>query len=558
MRRVSVILSLVCAAVASLAQNPTSSNNQPGEDPASVPCVVAGRVVTAAEGNPVKSARVALTPEHSRSHTQIYAATTDVDGRFTIKDIPPGRYTFLASHSGFVMQQYKAPAGESGPIFTLSSGAKVSDVLFRLVAAAVITGRVSNEDGDPMQRVEVVALRRPSEEEIEEDEARSRKIRMHRVASAESDDRGQYRIFGLKPGEYYLRAEDTFHPQGGVVADESYWLNRSLGSEYASLYYPGVTQVSQAQVIPIKAGEEVQADVVMHRAKTVNVAGRVVGTSGPVANTMVHLESADLSDSDLNRGDTTDEKGNFLIRNVPEGTYYVVAFQRQENAPIFEARARQKIEVMGENIESLTISLGGGATIQGRIRVDGASSLSMDRVGLMLLSDDEDGQIGGHADVKKDGSFEIKSVHDGSYSVHLWGLDRDAYVKSVRRGPDDLLDKGLQVEGNASGRIELVVASDGAQLDGAVADDDGPVIGARVRIVPDPLTAYNRMRIHRTTTDQTGHFQVTDIAPGKYKLTAKPMVSSESSSIKSEPQAVTLSENDHKTVQVKLEKQQEQ
>jgi hypothetical protein len=99
--------------------------------------------VTAAEGSPVKSARVALMPDHSRSHEQLYAATTDNDGQFTIKGIPPGRYRFLASHSGFVQQHYKAAPGESGPIFSLSAGEKVSDALFRLVAAAVITGRVS-------------------------------------------------------------------------------------------------------------------------------------------------------------------------------------------------------------------------------------------------------------------------------------------------------------------------------------------------------------------------------------------------------------------------------
>lgn len=199
---------------------------------------------------------------------------------------------------------------------------------------------------------------------------------------------------------------------------------------------------------PIKAGEEVQADIAMHRVKTVNVAGRVIGTGGPVANTMVQLEPADASDSDFDRGDTTDEKGNFLIRSVPEGTYYVIAFQRQENAPVFEARARQKVEVMGENIDSLTISLNAGVTIQGRIRVD-ASSVKLDRVVLALTSVDEDGQMGGHGDVKQDGSFEIKSVHDGNYAVHVWGLDGDAYVKSLLRGPDDLLEKGLQVEGGS-------------------------------------------------------------------------------------------------------------
>jgi len=128
-------------------------------------------VVTAAEGSPLKSARVSLIPEHSRSHNQIYATSSDSDGHFTLKDVPPGRYRFFAAHAGFVEQHYKAGIHDTGPLFSLRSGEKVSDVLFRLVTAAVITGRVSNEDGDSMQRVEVVALRRPTEEEIEDIDA---------------------------------------------------------------------------------------------------------------------------------------------------------------------------------------------------------------------------------------------------------------------------------------------------------------------------------------------------------------------------------------------------
>jgi hypothetical protein len=101
-------------------------------------------------------------------------------------------------------------------MFTLKPGEKVSDILFRLVAAAVITGHVTNANGDPMQRIAVVALRRPSEEEMEDDdEPRRYKAQEQPVALAESDDRGQYRIFGLKPGEYFVRAEDTVMPQGG-------------------------------------------------------------------------------------------------------------------------------------------------------------------------------------------------------------------------------------------------------------------------------------------------------------------------------------------------------
>jgi len=381
---------------------------------------------------------------------------------------------------------------------------------------------------------------------------------MKPVASAESDDRGQYRIFGLKPGEYFIKAEDS-PPSGSLPVDESYWVKRSLGSDFASMYYPGVTQVSQAQVIPLKAGEEAQADITMHRVKTIEVVGKVIGPTGPAANALIRIELADAA-SDFDRQDTTDEKGNFRLRNIPEGTYYILAFQRQAGTAVYESRARQKVEVTSDNsdnIDGLTISLSAGVTIQGRLKVEGSGSVGFDRLHLALMPVEDDGPSGGHSEVKKDGSFEFNSVRDGSYAIAIWGLDRDAYVKSATRGPDDLFEKGVQVTGSSSGKIEVALGSDGAQLEGSVSDDDGAVIGVRVKLVPDPLTPYNHLRIQRTTTDQLGHFSLTDVAPGKYKLTARPMASSETAAYKAEPQNITLSENDHRTTQIKLEKQQE-
>ncbi len=562
MRPFVFVLTLVAITATLLAQSSVPRAKEISDNSVSPPCTVTGRVVAATDGPPLKSAPVVLIPEHSLSGHQIYATNSDVDGRFTIKNIPPGRYKFFAFRSGFVDQHYKAGNNDTGPLFSLRPGEKVSEVLFRLIAAAVITGRTTNEDGDGMQRVQVVALRRPTEEETEDEEElpQHRKIQMQSVASAESDDRGLYRIFGLKPGEYYIRAEDSPQPPvGPIPVEETFWVNQSLGSEYASLYYPGVAQVSQAQVVPIKAGEEAQVDVVMHRVKTVEIAGHVIGANGPSTHAFVSLTPIEGGDLEFDRQDTTDDKGNFRLRNIPEGSYYVIVYQQAEGSGgIYESRARQKIEVAGDNIDSLTITLETGVTIQGRVKLDGASSIALDRMHLTLMSLDEDVLSGGHAEPKKDGTFEMKSVPDGNYTLSVWGLEHEAYVKSIRFGSDDVFEKGVQVEsGSSSGRLDVVISSEGAQLEGSVSDDDGPVIGARVRLAPDPLTPYNHLRIQRTTTDQLGHFSVANMAPGKYTLTAKPMVSSEATPYKSVPQILTLTENGHKSIEMKLKKQQE-
>ena len=85
-------------------------------------CTVSGQVFTAAEGAPLKSSRVVLLQEGAGSHPQAFAANTDGDGRFEIKKITPGQYRFIASHTGYVAQQYKAKAVGRGALLTLTPG----------------------------------------------------------------------------------------------------------------------------------------------------------------------------------------------------------------------------------------------------------------------------------------------------------------------------------------------------------------------------------------------------------------------------------------------------
>jgi hypothetical protein len=166
---------------------------------------------------------------------------------------------------------------------------------------------------------------------------------------------------------------------------------------------------------------------------------------------------------------------------------------------------------------------------------------------------DDDEQLGGQGRVKKDGTFEIKSVSDGNYGVSVWGLENDWYVKSVRLGGDDILEKGLQVEkGSSDGRLEVVVSSGIGQLEGSVSGGDGPIIGASVRASPEPETPYNRSRSRDARTDQTGHFSLTGLAPGRYRVLAKSPASPASGILRSDPQIVTMSEHEHKTVQLTI------
>jgi hypothetical protein len=333
-------------------------------------------------------------------------------------------------------------------------------------------------------------------------------------------------------------------------------VRETLGSEYAPLYYPGVVQVGQAQVVSVKPGGEVQADFSMQRIKTVEIAGRVIAPDGQAKRAWVNLEPSGEDDFGSRYDAIADENGNFRLKGIPPGTYAIVVYQPEEGND-YEAHARQKVEVGGENIESLTISVASSTNFQGQVTVAGPGSVTLDQIGVAFTPIDEDGPPSREARVKKDGSFEITLVRDGNYAIRAWGLEHEWYVKSARLGPDDILEKGLQVEKGTSGaRLEVVVSSASAQVDGSVTDGDQAMTGAHVRVTPDPETPFNRFRSVSARTDQTGHFSVAGLAPGSYRVTAWFRTSPGSDSLKSDPQLVTLSERDHKTVQLTVVKPQ--
>jgi hypothetical protein len=167
MRRFLFVAAIIGLASTLPAQGPPPSGDKTDahSDP---PCTVSGQVLTAADGHPLKSAQVALVPEPQKSDSHIYTVRFDSDGRFLLKDVPAGRYKFFALHAGYVKQNYRSRGGaEDGAVLSLRAGQKVDDVLFGLTRAAVITGILSNENGEPLTGAMVAALRKPTEDEIE-------------------------------------------------------------------------------------------------------------------------------------------------------------------------------------------------------------------------------------------------------------------------------------------------------------------------------------------------------------------------------------------------------
>src|SRR5271168_489943 len=242
------------------AQNPTPARASAA--PEKDVCSVSGQVVRAASNAPLRKAYIHVRNADEGPHAKGYGTRTGDSGRFSITGIPSGRYSLRVERVGYVDQFY----GESGSqgheaILALAPGENAHDLLFRMVPWSVISGRITNENGEPVIRASVVAMR----SRVEDGE---RQLDVHE--SALTNDLGEYRIWSLGKGRYYIRADrdhSTSFPSRGAL---------SRGTGYAPVFYPGTSDVAQAVALDVRAGQEVPSvDFILVPARASRVSGHV-------------------------------------------------------------------------------------------------------------------------------------------------------------------------------------------------------------------------------------------------------------------------------------------
>lgn len=493
---------VVTIAIAGRGVNPTS---QKSSVKSSDLCSVEGVVVKSTNGEGIKGATVVLAP--AGAPDQAHTVSTDKSGYFSIRDIVPGRYVISAEGAGYTyLRTGKGRENIQTTNLELTPGKNLKEISFRLVPPGVITGTVYDEDGDPVTLADVKALR----------VARSGVQRqLGEAGFAQTNDLGEYRIWGLEPGQYVIVAAYQRHqPNSGEEADEV----------VLPTFHPGTQDASQAMVVEVQAGAEASGiNVALGHAHAVVVRGRVVVESSAkslrgILVSLTPRTAAVGSYSLASYGASTqNEFGDFEIRRVPPGSYVLTANGSDEKRQLF---ARVPVEVGNGNVDGITLVLSSALQLTGRIRVEGNSQFDYTQLNPWLQP--LDGTMGGGAsNVKPDGTFVLPDVFDGTYQVRTSGLPEGYYLKSVRLGGSDVLESGLTVShSQPPGRLEITVSPDGGRIEGLVTNDQNPVSGAQVVLVPDP-PHRGRAELYSTmATDAFGRFAMLGLFPGSYKLFA--------------------------------------
>jgi hypothetical protein len=497
---------------------------------------IVGRVVAADTGRPIKRARVNANAAELPGGRGML---TDDKGQFQLTELPAGRYTVNVSKTGFVSLSYgqRRPLQPGTPL-QLADGQQLKGVDFALPRGSVITGTVLDEDGDAMPGVDVRALRY----QFQQGERR-----LTPAGNGQTDDRGQYRVWGLMPGDYYVSAtarnNNNFNFGGGRGPGALQLRRGGRGGEedqlaYAPTYFPGVPSADEAKAVTVGLGQEaVGINFNLLLVRTARISGRVTNPDGsPTAGGNVNLTSeSGRAPIGGNLGGRITGDGSFSIGNVPPGRYVL----RARGAPPGGGRGRGQnggepplygslpLSVNGQDVDNVTVQLAVGATLSGTIAFppgQAPTEPTQMRVTAPSVDADAFGGPSSNALVDKDGRFTLAGVPEGEHLIRINGGLRGMTLKAVTVGGRDVTDLPIQLRsGQRVTDVTITLTDRVTELDGTVTNaQNAPAPEYTMLVFPADSTLWRPQsrQIQTTRPDQTGKFRIRGLPPGDYFLAA--------------------------------------
>jgi len=482
---------------------------------------IAGTVIKEPGSQPLKKVLVQVVAENQKEGGN-YTASTDADGHFYIENVVPGRYRIFIERTGFVGVNEHGLKSDVN-VFTVQAGQSVEDLLFRMLPTAVISGRITDEDGDPMPSVRVVAQKKKPGKSTRES-----------VGTEATNDLGEYRLAGLFPGQYWIVAMPPVDFRDYEKQEKSLAGEGPPDTRYVNTYYPGTYDAMLASPVTLKAGDEMPVNFTLVPARTYRVRGIITGVN-PAQKPSVELISK-AGDSYRANANEVGPDGQFEVRGVAPGSYVVRASTPTESQSF---TARQDVSVVAADVDGVKLTPLPSFTLSGHLRIEGGAAADLTQYSANLrqaeLPDDpgffmSQEFFGTNAPADRLGNFEWKNVTSGNYIVQVYGGNgRGFFLKSARLGERNI-ETGFTASGPAT--LDLLVSTKGGTVEGAVVDaavekavdKEGdkvhPVANATVVAVPEEKYRKLPDRFEIESTDQHGRFTIRGIAPGSYTLYA--------------------------------------
>jgi carboxypeptidase family protein len=475
--------------------------------------IIRGRIMLA-NGLPARRASIQLVSRGAR------ATAAAEDGTYEFTDLPADSYRLSAGKPGYLVLEYgQTRAFERGRVITLGDGEKVEKIDVTLPSSGAISGRIADENGDPVEAVTVRLL------QLQFMADRRQLVDVTAAGSRTTDDTGRYRIYGVPPGQYVVMATLTGRQTDLPRVDDT-----SLPG-YAPTYYPGNPEVSQAQLVSVGLSQDVGGiDFALATAPTATLSGVATDSRNLPARVLLDRSRRSGGFGERPMRGVVGADGAFRFDNLPPGEYVLQSLgpgRGNESEPDFQTMF---ITMDGRNISGVSVQGVQGSTVSGRVTFEGLSAgAKPPAVQLAAWPTDFDRSPMLQADIARtrvgdDGRFALGSVQ-GPRRLRIFQGPSEWSLKAVRVNgfdvTDDVLSFGTRLESLAD--VEVVLTNHGPTISGTAADAQGhPAVDySVVAFSTDPQRWYQRsrfMNFARPTND--GTFTVSGLAPGMYYVAA--------------------------------------
>jgi hypothetical protein len=423
---------------------------------------LAGTIVSKTTGNPVRHATVIVKPG-TASQTS-YAAETDDSGQFSMEGIPAGVYTCAASHPGFADHPpHNVGSGTRPESVEVKANAIVSMTL-RMMPLGVISGRILDEEGAPVRDADVVAMQYSAFTTGKSDAEGVRGV---------SNDRGEFRLHGVYPGDWYLRVNpprpDLVDRQilmlgmGGpppIYTPRTRLPTRGEQHEMQTTFYPGVEDSGSAAPVDVPpGGERGGLEIRMPRRRLFSVRGRLPGGED---NLTITVEKRPADPHFRWAGVQSGHEGQFDVSGLSPGSYTLNAELPARSSTESRMYATVSVDIYDSDVEGMELRFQPGVSVSGSVRVVGKTRVAVTDVLPMLVGSEDRWSVLGTA--SEDGGLSIENAIPGTY--HLRIQSPGIYVVGMKNGDREGADQTLDLRNGAIDELAVTVSADTGMVEG--------------------------------------------------------------------------------------------
>ncbi len=498
---------------------------------------ISGRVLL--NGEPASGVSVVLIAS-GQSGNSFGPVKSDKSGHYRIIGLLPGKYTLMATSPGYITAVFEGDYSRRGKPVSLVENEKIENIDLELRRGGVITGRVTDVNKQPLIEEPIRLMRFDRSGE-------PRPVREYMIGAVPdalyTDDRGEYRIYGLPEGRYLISVGREVSPNSIAVIQSATFSPLT--------FYPDALTQSEAKAVDVSEGIETAGiDITVNEQKrTYSIMGRVIHaeTGKPIEGLQLSYGKTGSNGNRIgvwaSNGEQTNALGEFQLHNIIPGKYAVFAevpSAHQEQAGKDLVSETAFCEVVDAAVQGLEVRVRQGAAIVGTVVMEGSASqqnkIDLSRISLAGRSQPLPGlppPTPGiiSAKIQPDGNFRLGALPGGNVLIYLSGNPYPGLT--IARIEQNGIERpeGISLKaGDTTRGVKVFLKRGTLSIQGAISVIGGS-LPAGMRIFVSAMQTTNQAslyaRSNRDEADARGRFVIENLQPGEYELTLSTFLSPE-------------------------------